>query len=144
MKACSIYKTNKKFKIVTVCPTNTGTYVLREPIYILPQNVDERELGNKIIDSLNSSKEVSYYEDSIGAKGILKLMKEASYRKLYLNSSSCTMYLEDNTLTIKPNICKDPNAGLEVVEQDIQRMDYSESRKTEIAYRVVKILEKKY
>lgn len=143
MKSCCIYKTKKHFKIVTMYLTDTGSYVLRGPVHILDLNVSVEELREKIFDSLNASREIPHPENSF-FKELIKKMKEPSFKSLYQNSTSCNLFLENNILTIEPNRCKDPNEGLEVVVEDIQKIEYYTYNEIEITKTIMEILDRKY
>src|SRR5690606_7586507 len=113
-KACAVYKKKKEYKIITSYQLEVGRYVSRPPIFILPISVDIESLKNCIFQSLNASKKITYddYYSGISSKDLLKEMKEASFTKLYKNSTSCMVYLKDEMIEIVPYKCEDPKEGL--------------------------------
>jgi hypothetical protein len=144
MKALSIYKTEKNYKIITMYLKDTGTYILKDPIFFLDLDVDAVKLGEIIFESLNKSRKITSSEDNFSSKELLKKLKESSFKKLYQNSTSCCIYLEKNLITIEPQICINPNEGLEVVEEDIIQLEYSAQSTCLIVENIIDILNKKY
>lgn len=144
IKACSIYKTKNKFKIVTAYRLESWAYIESNPITILPIEASFEQIKNAIFLSINSSKKLSEKEEDfyrLETKEFLKSLRETSYKKFYNNSTSCSIYIENNIVEIIPNRLKD--YYLVEVKEDIQKIEYN-NNKIEITKIVLDILEKKY
>jgi len=108
MKSCIIYKTlNKEYKIVTQSKTTAGYLLAVPPVFIVPTNCLDETLLSSVMMALNNStsgvKAPDRTEFPSIQKQILSELKEKSFSKLYLGSTSCEIRVENNNMTIYPN-----------------------------------------
>lgn len=117
-KACGIYITNSYFKIVTMYRLESGIYIISNPIYLLPKNSTLDVLFNKVIESLDESRELKIEEEKSFRLGrnLLKFLKEKSFKNLYQNSIVYSIYLDENHLSIESYIYDNKSIGLLVNE----------------------------
>ena len=107
--ACNVYRTATEYKIITESKTNTGLFMEDEPIFIISISSLEQEISDKIFTSLKSSREGIKFPETKEEmreqqKEHLKNIKEKSYLGLYKNSTSCSIRLIGNIITITPYI----------------------------------------
>lgn len=145
MKAITIYKIKKEYKIVTLYKREAGSYIVSEPILNVSIGISFNDFYNKIFYSLDSSRNISESEEdkfSLG-KELLKKLKISSFEKLYFNCTSCSIWLDNNILEIIPN----KYAGyLQGLEEDIENklvFQFNEENKLIIVEKVKDILDKK-
>ena len=100
MKACQIYKTDNKLKIVTMYKTDAGLYLSDEPIFILPVNSSKEELLNAILQAISASKLIKHPSD-YSSESLLRKLKEKSFKSLYLSSVLCILYIDGNNAEIE-------------------------------------------
>ncbi|MDO4230322.1 MAG: hypothetical protein Q4C98_10945 [Capnocytophaga sp.] len=141
--ACSIYRTDAEYKIITESKTDTGLFMADTPVYIIPISVSEKELSDKIFSSLFSSKDnvkfpATKSEMTEYQKEHLKNIKEKSFSNLYKNSTNCSIRLTNNIITIIPN--KLNKIWLEPVEKDIKEMEY-DNNELQITKIIISLLE---
>ena len=101
MKSCQLIKSKDKIKIVTAYNLDVGYYRLSTPIFILGLDVDANTIVKTVIESLNSSSDLSLCI-TYSTKVFLKLLKERSFSSMYKNTRSCFISLENDQLTITP------------------------------------------
>jgi len=126
MKSCTIYKTFKnEYKIVSQCETTAGYLLDVTPVYILSTNCSDEDLLSTILKALsNSAKTVKAPDRSefpLIQKKLLADLKEKSFSKLYVTSSSCSIRVEGNIMSVYPNQLMtegQPKDGLVWVEED--------------------------
>jgi hypothetical protein len=122
MKSLHVFLTINKYKIVTMYRLDSGSYILSQPIFILNREIGNEELSKYISSALEESKQLSEKEEEkyrIGSKLLLKNLKESSFNKLYENSKSCAVYVEENRICIEPYDFKDKVSGLIVNNENI-------------------------
>ena len=144
-KACSIYKTEKFYKIMPLCPVaKVGIFRSEEPVIILPLNVTIEELKNAIFQAINESKLISYKEymktlkPNERSKNYLKILKEKSWKSFYRNSTNCSIHLKNNILEIFYHKCTE--RGL-IEEEKSVKMEYSKENELKITEEIIKILQ---
>ena len=115
-KSIQIYKTHKHYKVITMYRTESWTYLLSEPVFLLSLDITAEELSKVILEGLNRSRSISESEEDTirnnNKQSLLKQIKEKSYNDLYKNSTSCTIYVENQEITIEPNIYLGSREGL--------------------------------
>ena len=99
-KSCSIYKTEKHYKMHPFYTTSTGLYRAGPPVFILDKNINNKELLDKIFECLQHSREVSEEEEEkilfTTNKEMLRALKEKSFKKLYSQSKSISIDFDEN------------------------------------------------
>jgi hypothetical protein len=152
MKSCTIYKTFKnEYKIVSQCKTTAGYLLAVTPAYILSTNCSDEELFSAILTALkNSAKKVKAPDrDDFPAiqKILLSDLKEKSFTKLYVNSTSCEIRVEGNSISIYPNKLLtegNPKDGLYWVEEDKVVIQENTANVDTLVLKVKEILNRKY
>jgi hypothetical protein len=141
-KACSIYKTEKNYKIITLYPVSSGIFLEQAPIFILPLNTSIEELKNTIFESINASRLMSYkeFQKKYSIKDYLKILKEKSLKNLYQNSSHCNIYLRNNILEICPSKYSEKYKGFETDEIRSKKMSFSKENELIITKEIINIL----
>lgn len=109
MKACSIYKNERYYKIVPNYSV-LGGYLKSTPILILPYNTEYCDLVKAIIDVLNISANTEFKE--VSTSEFLKEIKEPSWKSLYTNNTSCLIELDNDYISITPCIPSPYGRGL--------------------------------
>ncbi len=136
MKACQIFKIKQKIKIVTMYNTDTGTYKLDKPIFILSIDEDREVLKNVITQSLAVSKQIEFIPSDNSA--LLKDLKEKSFLSFYKTSTSCMVFVNDTQVTIEPQVFSKEIRALETNEEQIVRLfNFTEE---ELLNHVLKVL----
>lgn len=141
-KACTIYKTSKAYKIVTLYRRSGGAFTEREPVYILPFDSSVDSISKSIFESLSKSSKISEEEYFNTNVDFLKMIKERSLKQLYSTSNSCLISLVKDKIEIAPY--KKVQRWLEQVEEDKVTLHYSKEEELEITQRILKALEKSY
>lgn len=118
MKACQIFKTQKEYKIITMYKTDTGSYKLMEPIFILPNTIEKGKFTISVYDSLNSSKLIKNPESN-NSKELLQKLKETSFNKFYQKSKCCMLFVENDKVVIEPQIYSTKFKGLETIHDKV-------------------------
>lgn len=126
MKSCTIYKTSKnEYKIVSQCETTAGYLLDVIPVYILPTKCSDEDFLSTILKALsNSQKKVKAPDRGdfpMIQKNLLSDLKEKSFSKLYLSSTSCSIRVENKVIMIYPNKLLSegrPEDGLSWVEEE--------------------------
>lgn len=146
MKACAVYKTKKEYKILTSYQVDIGRHVLRNPIFIIPLDIQLHDFKNKIFECLNTSKSISYdeYYSGISPKEVLKMMKESSFNGLYKKSTSCMIYLDDNHIKIVPYIYKGYEQGLIELVENTKIIKIENDNTIQIVAEIENMLSKDY
>lgn len=143
-KALQIYKTHKHYTIITMYRTESWTYLLSEPVFLLSLDITTEELSKVILEGLKHSRSISESEEDTirnnNKQSLLKKIKEKSYNDLYKNSTSCTIYVENQEITIEPNIYLGSREGLTTDTEKVLRLDFIESKYIDIAKSVIDIL----
>ncbi|MBF0647351.1 hypothetical protein IR083_00760 [Dysgonomonas sp. GY75] len=142
-KACSIYKTEKSYKIITVYPVSSGLLTEKEPVYILPLSIKAEELKDAIFDAVSASKLISYKEYKNTAIDYLKMLKEKSLKNLYTNSKHCSVYLKNNTVDVHFSKYSEKYKCLEYDEEPNLIIEYSEENKLKIVNEIIEIMNHK-
>lgn len=141
MKGCSIYKTKKAYKIVTMFRRESWAYLLSKPIFILPLETNIEELSEKIFGSLTSSRSISEDEEDNFDINLLKEIKEKSYNQLYKNSASCDIFLKESIIEIIPLKYAGKNQGLDEIADQIKEISYSKEKELEITSLIINKLD---
>ena len=141
--ACNVYRTAVEYKIITESKTNTGLFMEDEPIFIISISSPEQEICDKIFTSLKSSRENIKFpetkEEMRERQEVhLKNIKEKSYLGLYKNSTSCSIRLIGNIITITPYIFN--KRWLEPVKEKALKIEY-DNNELEITRKIIEILE---
>lgn len=152
MKSCTIYKTFKnEYKIVSQCETTAGYLLDVTPVYILSTNCSDEDLLSTILKTLNNSaKKVKVPDRSefpMIQKKILSDLKEKSFSKLYVTSSSCSIRVEGNSMNIYPNKLMtegQPKDGLIWVEEDKVVIEENTANVDTLVLKVKEMLSRKY
>ena len=141
MKFVQIFKTSKNFIIMTMYKTESWTYIVGEPIWLLPSTVELEELEKKVFESLSLSRSISKSEEDKIWLGntVLKKIGETSFNKFYTKSASCNIYLDNGKITIEPNKYLGANKGLEPDEELVVVL-YESDEKLKIMEDIVKLL----
>ena len=143
-KSIQVYKTDKYYKIITMYRTESWTYLLGEPVFLLPLDITAGELAKVILEGLNHSCSISESEEDIirnnNKQLLLKQIKEKSYDNLYKNSTSCNIYVESQEITIEPNIYLGSREGLTTDMERVVKLEFLESKYIDIAKLVIDIL----
>lgn len=152
MKSCTIYKTFKnEYKIVSQCETSAGYLLDVTPVYILSANCSNKDLISALFNALNNSakkiKAPDRSEFPLIQSNLLSQLKEKSFYKLYMNSSSCSIRVEDKIMNIYPNkllIEGQPKDGLSWVEEDKVMIEENTVNVDALVLKVKEILNRKY
>lgn len=142
-RSIQIYKTNNKYKIITMYRTESWSYIAGEPVFLLPLDITLQEFLKAILEGLNHSRSISELEeDKIwnNNKLLLKNIGEKSYDDLYKNSTSCDIYIENKEITIKPNVYLGSKKGLQTDVEKIVKFGFLEEKYLEIAKEIIKVL----
>jgi hypothetical protein len=100
MKACSIYKTESAYKIVTEYNLDIGYYRGSIPVFIVKM-ADKDDLITMIHKSLDASTDIDSCV-TLSTKEYLRQLKEPSLKKLYSQSKNCFVRLSSEKLIITP------------------------------------------
>lgn len=92
---CMIYRTDKEYIFVTVYYANSSY-----PIKFLPLDCDNGAFENTLTDIFHASQHDKYTE--IKASGLIKAMKQRSWRQLYMHSTSVLVTHDSRKLKILP------------------------------------------
>ena len=92
---CTIYRTDKEYIFVTVYHINSSY-----PIEFLPLDCDNGAFENTLTDIFHASQHDKYIE--IKASGLIKAMKQRSWRQLYMHSTSVLVTHDSRKLKILP------------------------------------------
>lgn len=152
MKSCTIYKTFKnEYKIVSQCETTAGYLLDVTPVYILSTDSPNDVLMSSFLNALNNSTKVikapERSEFPLVQKKLLANLKEVSFSKLYMNSSSCSIRVENNTMTIYPNKLMtegQPKDGLVWVREDKVVIEEYASNLDMIILKIKEMLDRTY
>jgi hypothetical protein len=148
IKTCEIYKTSKNYIIITESSSDIGLGISDDPIYVIPINSTINELEEKVFDCLNSSRVGIYTpkrdEWASWQKEQLLKMGQKSFDLLYKNSSSCSLKLEDNILSICPRSLTRKHKGLVLVEKDIIKLDLNDINKDQAIKKIIEALSISY
>jgi hypothetical protein len=152
MKVATVYKTLKnEFKIVTQSKTTAGYLIYVLPVYVIPAISSDEILLSTVIKALdNSTDGMKAPERSDFPKiqrDILSQLKEKSFNKLYSNSTSCNLRVENGAMKIYPNklVTDGPSkGGLVWVEEDKVTIEDSEKNHDLVIFTIRKILDHKY
>jgi len=152
MKVATVYKTLKnEFKIVAQSKTAAGYLIYMLPVYIIPAISSDEILLSTVFKALDSSTDgVKAPERSDFPKiqrDILSQLKEKSFDKLYSNSTSCNLRVENGAMKIYPNklVTDGPSkGGLVWVEEDKVTIEDSEKNHDLVIFTIRKILDHKY
>jgi hypothetical protein len=142
MKCIEIYKTNKDFKILTLYKLEAGSYMTSEPIFIMPGDVKLEDLGDKIYEALNASRNLLESEEDkfwLGSK-LLKKIKESSFDKFYEASVSCSVSFSDGIVSIAPQKYLGKNQGLEILEDRAYRVTLDKNNRLEVIQKLMQML----
>ena len=142
MKAVQVYLTKKNYKIMTMYRLESWSYIISEPIYILPKEVEVKELSSKIFDALQSSKQLLESEEEqyrLGNKLFLQTIKESSLNKFYEASKSCGVYKNGNKICIEPYKFDGKDQGISVIKDRILELD-STTESIEVTKIIIDIL----
>jgi hypothetical protein len=151
MKSCIIYKTFKnEYKIVTQSKSIAGYLLAVSPVYILSTSCTDDVLLSTILKALNNSTENVKAPDRnefpLIQKQMLSDLKEKSFPKLYINSTSCEIRLENKVMNIYPNKLLtegQPKDGLYWVEEDKIMIEENAVNDT-LVLKVREILNRRY
>ena len=138
-KACSIYKTEKNYKIITMY----SVVLEDEPVFVLPLNVGVEKLHNTIFKAINASKFIStkqYNSKRYSTKDYLNMLKEKSLNNLYKKSTHCCIYLKNSVLEICPSKYSERYKCFEPDSERNLKIEYSKENELKITNEVVKIL----
>lgn len=152
MKSCIIYKTFKnEYKIVTQSETTAGYLLAVPPVYILPANcTNEMLLSTTLMALNNSTKDVKTPDRSelpLIQKKMLSDLKEKSFPKLYISTTSCEIRADKNIMSIYPNKLMTegrPQDGLVWVEQDKVVIEEYTLHTDTIVLKIREMLNRKY
>lgn len=140
MKYCKIFKTKTKYKIVTMYKTDTGSYKLLDPIFLLSSEISKEELMNNIFNSLSASK-IIVNPNMDTSKELLKKLKESSYKELYKKSGSCMIGLKsDKTILIEPQLYSPEIRSLIVDESKVVEIELKTGN-NEISEKIIELLD---
>ena len=152
MKSCTIYKTFKnEYKIVPQCETTAGYLLAVTPAYILSMKCSDEDLLSAILNALNNSDRKVKAPDRSDFPMIQKILladlKEKSFTKLYMRSTSCEIRVQDNIISIYPNKLLtegQPKDGLYWVEEDKVVIEENTVNIDTLVFKVKEILNHKY
>lgn len=142
-KSIQIYKTNKFYKIITMYRTESGSYIDGEPVFLIPLDATLQEFSKVILEGLNHSRLISESEEAViwdNRRLLLKEIKEKSYDDLYKNSTSCDITIENEEITIEPNIYLGSREGLVTDKERIVKLPFLEDKHLEITKVIMEIL----
>ena len=151
-KYCVIYKTFKnEYKIFTESKTTAGYLLYVSPVYIIPTSCTDEVLLSTILTALdNSAENVRAPErDEFPQlqREMLDDLKEKSYSKLYKNSTSCHISIQDSTMKILPYKLANygrPQSGMVGVDDDKVVIEDYESNLETVVLKIHEILNKDY
>lgn len=135
MGCIQIFKTKKNYIIITLYKTESWTYIIGNPVFLLPLDVPLDFFIKTVIDALKMSRSISESEEKairIYQKGLLKDLKEKSFNELYKKSKSCNIYLDDLKISIEPNIYISSDEGLVNIEEKNTKMSFIEENYNDI------------
>lgn len=137
MKACQIFKTQKEYKVITMYKTDSGSYKLMDPIYILPHDIEKEKLTLSILACLNSSKLIENPQIN-NSKELLQKLKETSFNKFYQKSKCCMLFVDDNEVVIEPQKYSTKFRGLETARNEV--ITLKSKSENEIVEQILKVL----
>lgn len=141
MKSIQIYKTKQDYKIVTLYKRESGSYIISDPIFIIPIDVKLEDLADKLFDSLNASRTLKESEeDEFYSGNLLKKIKESSFNKFYATSFSCYVSLENRIINIVPQKYMGKNQGLEIDEGRACRVMLDNNNRLEVIKKIIQML----
>ncbi len=136
-KACVIYKTKKEFKVNTLNLSDTGVFLASLNCFIIPIGADEEDLSKIIFEALTKSRSVNF-EDAPNPKELLVTLREKSFSSLYKNSTSCSIYLQENKVSIVPKNYSNKSNSL--VHDNDRKVEIENFSKLDLARQVIKLL----
>ena len=120
----------------------SGSYILSEPIFILPIDCIQSDFIDTVFISLGKSREILESEEDMYWLGntLLKKMKESSFDKLYRNSVSCIVSIKNNFLNIVPQKYVSKELGLNIQEEKSFLFSLESSNNSLIAEKIKEVL----
>lgn len=127
MKACQIFKTKHSIKIVTLYSTDTGTYKLNRPVFILSVNENRDMIKKTIFQAIETSRQVDFKPSDHSI--LLKYLGEKSFISFYKSSTSCMVFVDGANVTIEPQFFSPDIRALETIhERVIQISNFTEEQ----------------
>lgn len=127
MKACQIFKTKHSIKIVTLYSTDTGTYKLNRPVFILSVNENRDMIKKTIFQAIETSRQVDFKPSDHSI--LLKYLGEKSFISFYRSSTSCMVFVDGANVTIEPQFFSADIRALETIhERVIQISNFTEEQ----------------
>src|SRR5690554_420686 len=142
-KSIQIYRTDKFYKIITMYRTESWSYIVGKPVFLLPLDVTIQDFLNVILNALNQSRTISESEEFViwnSKKEILKEIKEKSFDNLYKNSNSCEIYLENYEITLKPTLYLGYKDGVTTLDNKEIKYQFIENKYFDIIKSIIEIL----
>jgi hypothetical protein len=141
MKSIQVYKTKKDFKIVTLYKRESDSYIISDPIFIMPIDTKLEDLENKLFEALNTSRTLKESEeDKFYSGNLLKKIKESSFNKFYAGSSSCYVSLEKGIISITPQKYMGNNQGLEREDDKTYQVTLNDNNRLEVVKDLIQML----
>jgi hypothetical protein len=122
MRACTIYRTQKKLIVVCMHETDAKFYKLAEPVKVLESWNDAAEVGRAVLEIIHNSQHgLPAATTGLGIVPIiLKAAGVKSWRKLELQSVECIAELNDGIVQLTPTERTGDNAGVHLPEQKVR------------------------
>jgi len=105
--------------------------------FIIPIGADEEDLSKIIFEALTKSRSVNF-EDAPNPKELLVTLREKSFSSLYKNSTSCSIYLQENKVSIVPKNYSNKSNSL--VHDNDRKVEIENFSKLDLARQVIKLL----
>jgi len=151
MGACTVYKTNKEYIIVTLFKTEDWIWVADEPILRVAVEDRGSKLIEDIFEALNSSRmnipSIPREDYNVLEKRTLTEMGQKSYTDLYKKSNSCSIDKDENNIvTISPYKPYTPGkfTSLAVAKEGVVRVDMKVTDVSELERILIDVLKKDY
>lgn len=152
MKACTVYKIDKEYLVVTTSKTKDWIWVEDEPIFRVSSENKDGKLIEAVFTALKSSKieipNIPVENIPIRQKKILKEMGQKSYTHLYKKSSSCSVSRDENGMVkispYKPYIPGKFSSGLVVAKEGIVQVDMNITSIPELECMLIDVLNRDY
>ncbi len=152
MKACTVYKTDKEYLIVTTSKTEDWIWVEDEPIFRVLIEDKDNKLIEAVFEALKSSKveipNIPVENILTRQKEILKKMGQKSYTSLYKKSNSCSVSRDENDMVkispYKPYMPGKFSSGLVVVSEGVVKVNMSVIPVSELERLLIDILSHDY
>jgi hypothetical protein len=122
-KLIDVYKTKKDYKIYPNSLNQFGFWLAISPCILLPATCEVQQLVSAIKEALckSNNSQIFYDKDKDYEHSLqLRELRVKSWSELYRTSTSCTIYLYNNTLELTPYKREEGRRGIFPISEKVQ------------------------